>query len=112
MVDAKEEPGGVAEEEESHDGATNPGKVEIHSSPEHDGDDDEEEEDHDEDGHDEGDVDCTDDHDGNNGDNHADHDDNGESANAKSLFGNVHIQMFVYPHPNVNFCQVYLKWYS
>ena len=36
-------------------------------------------------GHDEGDVDCTDDHDGNNGDNHADHDDNGESENAKSL---------------------------
>ena len=63
-------------------------------------------------GHDEGDVDCTDDHDGNDGDNHADHDDNGESANAKSLFGNVDIQMFLYPHPNVNFCQVYLKWYS
>ena len=65
-------------------------------------------------GHDEGDVDCTDDHDGNNGDNHADHDDNGESENVKSLQGNVlvHIQMFLYPHPNVNFCQVYLKWYS
>ena len=50
MVDAKEEPWCVAEEEESHDGATNPGKEEIHSSPEHDGDD-EEEDDHDEDGH-------------------------------------------------------------
>ena len=36
-------------------------------------------------GHDEGDVDCTDDHDGNDGDNHADHDDNGESENVKSL---------------------------
>ena len=100
----------MAEEEESHDGATNPGKVEINSSPDHDH---EEEDDDDDDLADHGgDVVRADDHDGDDGNNHADRDDNGESANAKSLFGNVDIQMFLYPHPNVNFCQVYLKWYS
>ena len=101
----------MAEEEESHDGATNPGKVEVHSSPDDDDDHEEEEDDDDHADH-EADVDLADDHDGDDGDNHADHDDIGESANAKSLFGNVDIQMFLYPHPNVNFCQVYLKWYS